>query len=97
MADLNIAEIPYEDGSIRFRYSRYLAADGQRWIRHGLFVAYHPNGALASEGSYTDGEEQGVWKDYHPNGQVAAVGSYEGCQALGKWEYWDEDGRPEPG
>jgi len=40
MADLEIAEIFHESGTIKFRYARYLAADGSRWIRHGRFVAY---------------------------------------------------------
>ena len=30
MADLEIAEIFHESGTIKFRYARYLAADGSR-------------------------------------------------------------------
>ena len=33
---LNIKEIFYEHGKIKFRYSRYLSADGTKWIRHGF-------------------------------------------------------------
>jgi len=47
---LHIAEIPYESGSLRFRYSRELSEDGSRWIRQGLLTAYHENGQRASEG-----------------------------------------------
>jgi hypothetical protein len=65
MTDLNIAEIPHENGGMRFRYARKMSPDGSRWIRHGLFVAYHPNGVKASEGSYEEGVEQGAWRDYH--------------------------------
>jgi len=92
MPDLNIAEIPYESGSIRFRYSRYMAPDGTRWIRHGLFRAYHENGALASEGTYEDGAEHGPWRDFHPNGQLAAEGRYERGEEAGTWRHWDENG-----
>lgn len=92
MADLNIAEIPYEDGGIRYRYARYMSSDGARWIRHGPFFGYHPNGALASEGAYVDGREHGPWADYHPNGQMAARGRYEHGQEVGRWEYWNDDG-----
>ncbi len=55
-AELNIAEIPYESGSIRFRYARVMAPDGTRWIRHGLFVAYYEAGSVVSEGQYIDGK-----------------------------------------
>ncbi|MFV0674221.1 toxin-antitoxin system YwqK family antitoxin [Variovorax sp. tm] len=91
-ADLNLAEIPYESGAIRFRYTRYMAADGARWIRHGLFVAYHENGAVSSEGSYVHGSENGVWRDFHPNGQLAAEGSYLDGRETGKWRFWSADG-----
>ena len=94
MADLNIAEIPYPSGQIRFRYSRYLSSDGSNWIRHGIFRAYHENGALASEGTYEHGVEHGIWHDYHTNGQLAATGNYEQGKEVGSWQYWNEDGSP---
>jgi antitoxin component YwqK of YwqJK toxin-antitoxin module len=94
MADLNIAEIPYEDGTTRYRYARYMAEDGTRWIRHGPFFAYHPNGERASEGNYVDGAEDGVWTDFHANGQMAARGNYAAGAQVGTWEYWDADGVP---
>jgi len=91
-AELNIAEIPYETGEIQFRYTRYLHEDGSRWIRHGLFRAYHRNGALASEGTYVNGNEDGLWRDYHENGELAAEGHYKNGQQLGAWKYWNSDG-----
>lgn len=90
--ELIIVEIPYESGEMRFRYSRYLSEDGSRWIRHGLFRAYYKNGALASEGNYVDGAEQGAWRDYHENGELAAEGMYDRGQEIGKWKYWNQDG-----
>ncbi|MFD1874884.1 hypothetical protein [Hymenobacter bucti] len=44
MSELHIAEIPFADGRIRYRYARQLSPDGTRWLRHGLFQAFHPNG-----------------------------------------------------
>jgi antitoxin component YwqK of YwqJK toxin-antitoxin module len=93
---LSIAEIPHEDGTLRFRYSRYLSADGKGWVRHGPFHAFHPNGQLASEGEYEDGLENGPWRDYHDNGRPAAEGRFKSGKKDGVWHYWDEDGRPEP-
>lgn len=92
MDGLNIAEIPFEDGKIRYRYSRFLSEDGSRWIRHGPFVAYHPNGAIASEGNYVQGVESGSWRDYHDNGRVAAEGMYTDGVETGVWRYWNSDG-----
>src|SRR6516162_1577549 len=92
---LHIAEIPYEDGTIGFRYARILSADGTRWIRHRLFFDHHPDGTLASEGMYVDGQEHGLWIDYHPNGKMAARGHYSNGKEVGHWEFWNSDGSPE--
>ena len=94
---LHIAEIPYEDGTIRFRYARILSADGTRWIKHGLFSAHHPNGKLSSEGMYVNGQEHGLWTEYHSNGQMAARGHYANGKEVGHWEFWRSDGSPEEG
>ncbi|MBI5279576.1 MAG: hypothetical protein HY854_24300 [Burkholderiales bacterium] len=91
-ADLNIAEIPYESGAVHLRYARALAADGTRWLRHGLFVEYAENGTVISEGSYQLGKEQGLWRDYYPNGRPAAVGEYEDGLENGVWQFWDAEG-----
>ena len=89
MSDLDIAEIFYETGALRFRYARFMSEDGTRWIRHGLFRACHPNGTLASEGYYVDGREHGAWRDYHENGRLAAEGCFESGRQVGEWRYWD--------
>ena len=95
MNDLHLAEIPFEDGGIRFRYARKMSADGTHWIREGPFQAFHPNGSLASEGTYHDGVEEGVWRDFHDNGQLAAEGSYQAGNKGEGWRYWSSDGREE--
>lgn len=91
-ADLNIAEIPYESGEIRFRYTRVMSEDGSRWIRQGLFREYHQNGQVIAEGEYANGKEQGLWREYYPNGQLAAEGCYENGREVGEWRYWNPDG-----
>ncbi len=93
---LNIAEIPYDSGELRFRYSRYLASDGSRWIRHGLFQAFHRNGQLATEGTYEHGLEVGLWRDYHSNGRIASEGHYCDGKEHGSWRFWKEDGSSDP-
>ena len=97
MSDLQIAEIPFEEGGIRYRYARKMSADGSRWIREGLFQAFHPNGMLASEGIYREGLEDGAWRDFHENGQLAAEGVYRGGKEAGPWQYWNADGSVDAG
>jgi hypothetical protein len=94
--DLHIAEIPYESGAIRFRYARVMSPDRTRWIRHGLFVAYHENGTVVSEGHYVDGKEEGLWRDFHPDGRPASEGHYRDGREVGVWRFWNADGTEEP-
>ncbi|MEM4987354.1 hypothetical protein V8G57_08125 [Collimonas sp. H4R21] len=92
MVDLNIAEILYPSGKVKCRYARYLSEDGTRWIRHGPYRAHHENSQLASEGTYVNGKEDGLWRDYHSNAQLAAEGSYRDGVEVGDWLYWNDDG-----
>jgi antitoxin component YwqK of YwqJK toxin-antitoxin module len=92
---LNLTEVFFETGELRFRYERCLAADGKQWVRNGRFEAFHKNGQLASEGLYEDGLETGLWRDYHENGQLAAEGEYRNGNKLGTWRFWCDDGTPE--
>jgi antitoxin component YwqK of YwqJK toxin-antitoxin module len=93
--NINIVEIPYESGALRYRYSRVMTDDGGRWLRHGLFIEYAESGALMSEGTYVFGKEHGQWRDFHPNGQLAAEGQYYDGKEQGLWRFWDEAGKEE--
>lgn len=93
--DLNIAEIPYDSGAVRYRYARFLSQDGKRWIRHGRFIEYNDDGSIKSEGCYANGFEEGLWRDFHPNGQLAAEGQYLNGKEHGIWRFWNAEGREE--
>jgi antitoxin component YwqK of YwqJK toxin-antitoxin module len=95
MMTLDIVEIPYESGELKFRYARKMSVDGSRWIRDGLFQSYYQNGQVSSEGHYNDGLEVGQWTTYHENGQLASRGNYHNGLEADGWEYWDVDGRSE--
>ena len=95
--ELCIAEIPYETGELRWRYSRYLADDGSGWVRHGLSVQYYRNGQVAAQGEYVDGQESGKWRTYHENGQLASEGFYRAGKETGRWRFWDSRGEEEEG
>lgn len=88
---LNIAEIAYESGELKFRYARRLSANGAGWIRDGLFQSFHKNGQLSSEGQYRDGLEEGLWSTYQQDGQLASRGSYREGKEIGGWAFWDLD------
>jgi antitoxin component YwqK of YwqJK toxin-antitoxin module len=94
-SDLSVAEVPYESGVIRFRYSRILSADGTQWVRHGLFVERHENGNVISEGTYLHGQKQGWWRLFHANGQLAAQGRYNSGREEGLWRFWNSRGDEE--
>ena len=89
---LSIAEIYDESGVLKHRYSRYVSPDGTRWVRHGLFVSYYPDGKIASEVTFSHGQEEGQCRDYHPNGVLAADGQYRAGKEVGVWRYYGEDG-----
>ena len=93
---LNLAEIPYESGSVHFRYARVMSEDGTRWIRSGLFVEYSEEGVVLSEGTYVDGIEEGLWRDFHPNGKLASEGHYRAGLEEGLWRFWSPEGSEEP-
>ena len=97
MADLELAEIPYESGAAHFRYARIRSPDGSKWVRHGLFVEYSECGFVVSEGHYLNGLEHGHWRDFYPSGQMAASGQYEHGAEVGPWHYWNERGEEEQG
>jgi len=89
---LHIAEILGDSGRVKARYGRYMSGDGTRWIRHGLFVQYHGDGSVASEGEYVDGLENGPWRDFFENGRVAAEGVYIMGKEGGEWRFYLESG-----
>lgn len=89
-------EVRGPDGSVRFRISRYCSADGSRWVRHGPFVMLHPNGAIATEGQYENGLEEGSWRDYYESGQIAAEGCFVNGKEEGYWRFWRRDGTEQP-
>lgn len=93
--ELNIVEIPYESGNTKFRYSRYFSPDKNKWIKHGLFRAYYPDGNIASEGVYENGNESGLWQDFHENGNMASEGEYKNGIKVKIWRFWNSNGELE--
>lgn len=52
------------------------AKDG-RWLDHGQFLQWHPNGTVAIEGTFLDGAKTGVWTFYDEKGKKTAEKFYK--------------------
>ena len=60
----------------------------------GEVVAQYENGQVASAGSYTNGQLDGVQTTWHENGQIASEVSFTNGKIDGKWTCWGVSGEP---
>jgi len=67
------------------------APDGQRT---GVWTTWHPNGTLASQGSYFQGKRTGTWSTWYPSGRPQDRGALRDGTPIGLWLYWDDHGSP---
>lgn len=68
-------------------------ADGKFRVLHGPYSEWYDNGHLWMEGSYNQGERQGLWKYYDfETGKVSYSGFYEMGQKNGLWQHFDDLG-----
>jgi len=70
----------------------YCERDG---VKHGRFLAWHPNGIVSQSGSYENGQRQGVWVRFRETGVPRAQVSFEADREHGVLVLWDEQGRVE--
>lgn len=83
------------DGHQRIRDSKGLLlmeGDVRNGRRHGLWTAYHPNGAVASRNVYEKGVLHGPTTTFRPNGALYYRGQHAGGHPVGTWEFHDEIG-----
>jgi hypothetical protein len=64
-------------------------------VKHGSYLAWHPNGSVAESGSYATGRRQGVWTRFWETGGRRARVHFEGDREHGVLVVWDELGRVE--
>ncbi len=82
----------YPSGRLKLRYRVRAGSDG-RWVRDGLFEAFHESGEAAARGHYRDGRLDGPWEQWHPNGRPKSSGRHAAGLKEGVWVWWDEEGR----
>ncbi len=64
-------------------------------VQHGEFKKYHPNGKLAQEGKFLDGNLDGEVKHYHPNGKLSLIERYKFTVKHGYQVVFDKTGKQE--
>lgn len=64
----------------------------QLGVMNGAFEQFHPNGQLATEGTYLNGRKEGVWTTWFSNGQQKSEGAYECGRETGEWKTWHTNG-----
>jgi antitoxin component YwqK of YwqJK toxin-antitoxin module len=61
--------------------------------RHGMYVSYHKNGQVESEGEYADDLPIGKFNWWFENGQKAIEGEFDNGHQIGRWTWWHENGQ----
>jgi len=80
----------YENGNIR---NITFHKETQTGIEKVKYEAYHYTGRKASEGTYLNGKEDGLWTYWYENGQKRWEGTVKNGQRNGLWTYWHENGQ----
>ena len=78
----------YENGNIR---NITFHKETQTGIEKVKYEAYHYTGRKASEGTYLNGKEDGLWTYWYENGQKRWEGTVKNGKRKGLWTYWYEN------
>ncbi|MBN2496815.1 MAG: hypothetical protein JXR96_19650 [Deltaproteobacteria bacterium] len=79
-----------KSGRVRTRYCEKMPGR----VVHGPWIKIHEDGRKLVEGSFTDGERDGLWTQWWPNGQERTRGRFAGGRRDGAWAAWSERGEP---
>jgi len=59
----------------------------------GYNIFYFDNGRIASEGYFSGGKPEGLWKAYYPSGVLKSIGNKKEGFSDSVWTFYDEEGR----
>lgn len=62
-------------------------------IKHGQYVAWHPNGTVRMKGEYKYDVPVGTFTWWFANGQKSLEGSYDDGKQEGEWSWWHDNGQ----
>src|SRR6478609_8758805 len=60
----------------------------------GVWKFYGLDGKIISEGSYSNGAENGPWKGYYSSGKIALETTYKSGKEQGEWKEFYTNGLP---
>lgn len=69
-----------------------MEGDVRNGKRHGLWTAYHPNGAVQSRNEYRDGVLHGLTTTFRPDGALLYRGQNANGHPVGSWSFHDAIG-----
>ena len=82
----------YVNGSLKSKDAFMIAAD-HALIRHGIQLAWYPEGGKESMETYVIGYRQGYSFRWYPNGRMKSVEHFTDGRRDGQAKFWDEAGR----
>ncbi len=71
----------------------YFVIDTNAYVLDGLYVAYHANGKVKTQGSYKNNLAIGVWDYFFENGAIKMKGNLTEDGKSGHWQYFYENGQ----
>jgi antitoxin component YwqK of YwqJK toxin-antitoxin module len=78
----------------------FIAGDGRRrqldfrlGVAHGVYAAWHSNGAKETVGEFCDGRPHGRWAEWHDDGSIASQSEFHRGVPCGTWKSWGRHGR----
>ena len=80
----------HENGNIKNITFHKETPTGIEIVKH---EEYYYTGQKASEGTYFNGKEDGLWTYWYENGQKRWEGTVKNGQRKGLWTYWHENGQ----
>ena len=78
----------YDNGMVKEIKYHKKTRDGIELVKG---ETYYSSGQKESEGTYKDGEKDGLWTDWDENGQKRAEDTYKDGELIGR-TWWNEDG-----
>lgn len=69
-------EEKYSNGNLKEKFSVIETENGS-FLKHGAYKAWHSNGSIKLQGSYSKGKRTGLWHAWHQNGQKESDANFK--------------------
>lgn len=85
---------PPPAGTLQFCARR--VDDFRRYVPHGPWQTWHPNGQVFESGTFVDGAREGAWDVHDAEGFPVERGRWRHGARAGAWIYWRRDDSEKP-